>query len=130
MKRFLVNFLCLAIICVGAASAWADCGRFNFITGDHDKSPRALPGHDNHSDSHHDHSHETFIHCPTLDEFVLTGVFSMPKDSGKYRVTNSLVVALNSQLIRHVFGWFTHGPPGLTQSRPIPPYLLLSVLRI
>ena len=130
MKRFIGIFFCLSVIFAGAVSVWADCKKFSFHADDHNNSPRALPAHENHSESQHDHSHGTVIHCATLDEFVLPSVFSLPKDNGVYRAPNFIVVVLNSQLIQHVSGWFTHGPPGLFLSRTIPPYLSLSVLRI
>ena len=130
MKRFIGIFFCLSVIFAGAVSVWADCKKFSFHADDHNNSPRALPAHENHSESQHDHSHGTVIHCATLDEFVLTSVFSLPKDKGVYRAPNSIVVVLNSQWIQHVSGWLTHGPPGLPRSRTISPYLLLSVLRI
>src|SRR5215207_6643458 len=130
MKRLSVIFFCLSVIFAAAASVWADCKKFSFHEDGHNNSPRALPAHEHHSEPQHDHSHGTVIHCATLDEFVLTWIFSLPKDTGVHRATGLIVAVLSSQRIQHLSGWFIHGPPGQPQARTLPAFLLLSVLRI
>ena len=130
MKRLIIIVCCFFVISAGIASAWADCRKLSSVSDQHDNSQRALPAHEDHSDSRHDHSHGAVMHCATLDDFLLTSVFSLTKDNRVHRTADFIVAALNFQLMQHVSGWFIHGPPGLSQPHTIPPYLLLTVMRV
>ena len=128
MKRLIVIICCLFMFVAGAASAWASCKQGAFFV--HPNSPATTPAHDHHSDSHHEHSHGTVIHCATLDEFLLTATVSASKDHRVERFTHAVVSELDSQFGLQQSHASLPGPPGFSRFNSIPPYLLLSVLRI
>ena len=130
MKRSIVIICCLFVLFASTAAAWASCKQVSFTAGHHRSSSDAVPAHNHESDSHHEHSPGTVIHCPTLDQFLLTATFSATKTPRMEHVSHADVSGLVSQP-----GWpqsyrSLHGPPGFSRSTNIPPYLLLSVLRI
>jgi hypothetical protein len=129
MKRLIVICCCLSVFIAGLASAWASCKQVA-ITADHRRAPVAAPAENHHSEAQHDHSQGTVIHCATLDEFLLTSTFSVTKDHRVQRVTDPFVAALHSPFRQHLPHRLIHGPPGLSRLNSVPPYLLLSVLRI
>jgi hypothetical protein len=128
MKRLIIIIYCLVVLIAGAASAWARCEQESFFV--HPNSPANAPAHDHHSGSHHEHSHGTVIHCPTLDQFLLTATFSASKDHRVERLTHAVVTQLVSQCGLQQSYRSLHGPPGFSRSNNIPPYLFLSALRI
>ena len=128
MKRLIIIIYCLVVLVAGAASAWASCEQESFFV--HPNSPANAPAHDHHSGSHREHSHGTVIHCPTLDQFLLTATFSASKDHRVERLTHAVVARLVSQFGLPQSYRSRHGPPGFSRFSSIPPYLLLSVLRI
>ena len=130
MKRSIVIICCLFVFFAGIASAWVSCKQEVFAADHHRSSPVAVPAHDHESDSPHEHSHGTVIHCPTLDEFLLTATFSASKDHRKERLTHAVVIELVSQCGLQQSYRSLHGPPGFSRSNSIPSYLSFSVLRI
>ena len=129
MKRLIVILCCLTVFFGGLASAWANCKQVA-ITDDYRRSLVPAPAEDHHSEAQHEHSHGTVIHCATLDEFLLSSTFLVTKDHRAQRLTDPFVAALDYEFSQHVSHWLIHGPPGFSKSAIIPPYLLLSVLRI
>jgi hypothetical protein len=130
MKRLIVIVCCLFVIFAGAASAWANCKQAPFGSEDHRRSSDAIHTHDHHTDSHDEHSPGTVIHCPTLDEFLLTAIFSANTYERVERLPAAVVEIINAELGRQSSNPSIHGPPGFSRLNGIPPYLLLSVLRI
>jgi hypothetical protein len=128
MKRLIVIICCLFVFVAGAASAWASCKQGSFFV--HPNSPATAPAHDHHSDSHHEHSHGTVIHCPTLDQFLLTATFSTSKNHRAERLAHAIVTELDSQFGLQQSYRSLHGPPGFSRSNNIPRYLFLSVLQV
>ena len=129
MKRLIGILCCLTVFFGGLASAWANCKQVA-ITDDYRRSLVPAPAEDHHSEAQHEHSHGTVIHCATLDEFLLSSTFLVTKDHRVQRLTDPFVAALDYEFSQHVSHWLIHGPPGFSKSSIIPPYLLLSVLRI
>jgi hypothetical protein len=70
------------------------------------------------------------VHCPTLDEFLLSATFSVRGDERVERLPDTLIGEFDSQFAQPGSYPLIHGPPGSAQSRNIPRYLSLSVLRI
>ena len=130
MKRLSVIACCLFVIFAGAASAWANCKRSPLASDAQKRPPVAAHTHDHESHGGHEHTHQAVIHCLTLDDFLLTALFSTSKDHQAERVLDKLVAETDSQLSQHASHWLTYGPPGFSRVNGIPPYLLLSVLRI
>jgi hypothetical protein len=127
MKRFVVIVCSLFIVFAGAVSAWADCKQ-EPLPIDRQNRPVAH-AHDHHSDANHKHS-DARIHCPTLDEFLLSSTFSLSKDHRELRTRDPFCAVVDCQVSQDVSRWLIDGPPGFSRLDSIPPYLLLSVLRI
>jgi hypothetical protein len=127
MKRLFLITCCFLVFVAGAAAAWDSCKEISHESHNHHRS--SVPGSDRHSDADHEHSHDTAIHCASLDEFVPTAVVSASKHDRVERVIVMIGTELDSQFTQHDYR-LIHGPPGLDNSSIIPPYLLLSVLRI
>src|SRR5688572_11619576 len=130
MKRFLLIACCLFVVFAGAASAWADCKQISFAPDWQNRSSAAKHMHGHHSDSNHTHSHDGVIHCPPMGDYLPTATFTISPDNRIERFPETLVGELDSQFIDHGLYRLIHGPPGSAHSRIIPPYLMLSVLRI
>jgi hypothetical protein len=130
MKRLTLITCCFLILFAGVAAAWASCKEIPFASAvQHPPAPAPVHVHEHHAEPAHPHSHNSMIHCPTLDEFVPTAIFSVNNDHRIERVRVTLAGGLESQFTQHRFH-LIHGPPGFFQLSAIPPYLLLSVLRI
>jgi len=114
----------------GATAAWANCQRVSLNPEDQRGSSGETHAHDHHADNNHHHSHDSVIHCPTLDEFVPVATFSLRKDHRVERLVGVLIAELHSQFAQPGADGLIHGPPGFWHSSNIPSYLLLSVLRI
>ena len=127
MKRFVVIVCSLLIVFAGAASAWANCKQESLSTDGHNRSGIAHT-HDHHSDNHK--NADARIHCPTLDEFLLSPSFSVSTDHRAQGFADGFIAALDSQARQDVSRRSIHGPPGFSLANSIPPYLLLSVFRI
>jgi hypothetical protein len=128
MKRVIAITACLFVVLAGAASAWAGCKQVSFFLDS--TSPAAAHAHDPHSDSHHNHDNRTAIHCPILEEFLLSASFSASRNDGIERLTHTVVNKLDSHFGGQQLYRSLHGPPGYSRSNNTPPYLFLSVLRI
>jgi hypothetical protein len=130
MKRLIGIICCLFLFLASTAAAWASCKQWSFTADHHRRWSVPIPAHDHELGSHHEHSHGTVIHCPTLDQFLLTATFSASKDHRVERLPHAVVTESDSQFGLHQSYPSLHGPPGFSRSNNIPPYLLLSVLRI
>jgi hypothetical protein len=130
MKRLTATIACLFVLCAGLAAAWADCKQVSFSDHHQRKLPIHVAAHDHQSEAHHEHSQETVTHCPTLDDFLVTAIFSAGGYDRAQPVHHTLVVHFNFPLNQNDSWRLVHGPPGLDHASVIPPYLLLSVLRI
>ena len=128
-KRCLVILLSLSVIFAGAVSAWASCKGLPFESGRRGAASISQHTHE-HGEHNHQHSHHSVIHCPTLDEFVLSPLFVASKDHRVEKSPDIVLIGIGSQYRPHVTFRLIHGPPGLYLSSIIPPYLLLSNLRI
>jgi hypothetical protein len=129
MKRILTIACCLSVLFAGIAAAWADCKQISLS----DRPRKSLPhvaAHDHHSDSHREHSQGTVIHCPTLEDFLVTAIFSVGGYDREQPVHRALVAHFHSRVSQNDSYRLVHGPPGLDYPSIIPPYLLLSVLLI
>lgn len=80
MKRFILITCSFLVFFAGVAAAWESCKQTSFASDEQHRSPVPVHAHDHHSDDHHEHSDDDAIHCPTLDEFVLTAIFSASQD--------------------------------------------------
>jgi hypothetical protein len=125
MKRPTAIALSLFVIFAGAASAWARCEQSVFQAN----SAASAHGHD-HSESNHKHEHNAVIHCPTLNVFLLSAPFSPSKNDRIERLTLVDIVQCPDQFSVRQLYRSLHGPPGYSRFSHIPPYLVLSVLRI
>jgi hypothetical protein len=129
MRRLIVIISCFLVFFAGAASAWASCKQISFRSDKHHSSAMPAHAHEHHADSDHNHSHGSVIHCPTLDEFLPAASFSTSIASRVERLLDTFAPRLGFQSNQHGFR-LSHGPPGGAYLTFIPPYLLLSVLRI
>ena len=129
MKKLIVITSCFLVLLAGVSAAWASCKEISYLSHNHHRSSVPGPVQDRHSDADHEHSHDTAIHCTSLDEFVPTATFSVSKHDRVERVLVTVGAESDSQFTQYD-SRLTHGPPGLDNSSIIPPYLLLSVLRI
>ena len=129
MKRLAVLTCCFLVLFAGVASAWASCKQISLAPHDHSHSSVGVSADDHHSDSNHEHSNHTAIHCPTFEKFVPTAIFSTKPDERIERLTGSVGV-ITSQIFDYRLHRLVHGPPGAENLSTIPSYLLLSVLRI
>ena len=126
MKRSISILACALVLIAGAAAAWADCSRIAFGKNSADEPVRH--GHDHpHSDERQ--SHDSAVHCPTLDQFVPAASFSATGLIGVEHVSVPFFSSANPDVPSIRF-FRTHGPPGHLKSFRIPPYLALSVLRV
>ena len=131
MKRLLLITCSLLIVFAGAAAAWASCKQLSLASvKQYDAVPVHAHAHDHHADADHEHSRGTMFHCPTLDEFLLSATFSVRGNERVERLPDILTGDFDSQFAQPGSYPLIHGPPGSAQSRNIPRYLSLSVLRI
>jgi hypothetical protein len=130
MKRLLFITCSFLVFFAGIAAAWEDCKRISFSSESHHRSPIPANAHDHHGDADHEHSRGTIVHCPTFSEFLLTATVSVGGDQRVERLPTILIGESDSQFAQPGSYRSIHGPPGFAHSRIIPPYLLLSVLRI
>jgi hypothetical protein len=129
MKSVIVIACSFLLLFAGAASAWANCKQISFVPDNPRGSSVPVHAHDHHSESNK-HSHDGEIHCPPIDGYLPSATFSVGRDDRIERVPAMVVTGVNCQFaLRGVYP-LMHGPPGFAHSRIIPPYLLLSVLRI
>lgn len=128
MKRLLLITCSFLVVFAGVAAAWESCKQISIADNHH----RSVPahGHDHHSNSDHHHSDNSAIHCPPIGDYLVTATFTISPDQRVERLPETLVGELDSQFIDHGLYRLIHGPPGSAHSRIIPPYLMLSVLRI
>jgi ABC-type nickel/cobalt efflux system permease component RcnA len=129
MKRFLLISCAFLVVFAGVAAAWESCKEISFLPDDHHRSASAHK-HDHHSPSDRHHSSNNAIHCPPMGDYLPTATFTISPDNRIERFPETLVGELDSQFIDHGLYRLIHGPPGSAHSRIIPPYLMLSVLRI
>jgi hypothetical protein len=130
MKRF-ITITCAFLLCFAAvASAWASCKQISFAPDKHHGSAAPAHRHDHHSEGDHQHSHETAIHCPDMDEVVPVSTFSLTKELRVERLLPTFLAELASQYMPDEFDGLIHGPPGFGHASTPPPYLLFSILRI
>jgi hypothetical protein len=122
MKRTVTITCGLLIFFAGIAGVWASCKQVLLVSQDHHGAQVTAHNHEH-------HSHDSFIHCPNLNEFVPTANFSASKDNSAARVPSALIpevhLRFSSNGIRSI-----RGPPGFSRLNSISPYLLLSVFRI
>ena len=130
MKRLLIIICCFLVFFAGAASAWASCKQVLFSSDNHHHSSGSAHTHAHHADTDQQHSHDAVIHCPTVDEFVPVATFSLRKGDRVERLVGVLIAELPARFAQRWSDRLIHGPPGFEHSSTIPPYLLLSVLRI
>jgi hypothetical protein len=131
MKRLILIACSFLVLFAGVAAAWESCKRVSFLSDDHHQSSNPVHAHDHHPESDRQHSHDDgAIHCPPLDGYLPTAIFSLNKDRRVERVPATLGAGLFSQFTQHGSFRLIHGPPGFAHSSIVPPYLLLSVLRI
>jgi hypothetical protein len=131
MKRFVLITCSFLVLFSGVAAAWEDCKRISFSSeSHHHRSPVPVHAHDHHGDADHEHSRGTIVHCPPFTEFLVTATVSVGSDQRVERLLNTLIGEFQSQYVQQGSYRLIHGPPGSAHSRIIPPYLMLSVLRI
>jgi hypothetical protein len=130
MKRLILITCSFLVVFSGAIAAWESCNRVSFASeSDHDSSV-PVHGHHHDSGSEHHHSDNGLIHCPPLDGYLPTAIFSLNKDHRIERVLATFVAGFDTPVRRIGSYGLIHGPPGFLHSNIIPQYLLLSVLRI
>jgi hypothetical protein len=129
MKRSFFIVCSFLVFFAGVAAAWESCKQISIASDDHHRSVPAH-GHDHHSQSDRHHSSNNAIHCPPMGDYLRTATFTISPDQRVERLPETLVGELVSQFIDHGLYRLIHGPPGSAHSRIIPPYLMLSVLRI
>ena len=129
MKRLFLIACCFLVFVAGVAAAWDSCTHDSHASHKDHHSSIPAPAHGHHSDAGDEHSHDTVIYCPGFNKFVPTATFSASKGHRVERVIVTVGAELDSQFTQHE-SRLIHGPPGFDHSSIIPPYLLLSVLRI
>ena len=130
MKRLILITCSFLVVFSGAIAAWESCNRVSFASDTHHGSPVPVHGHDHESGSEHHHSNNGLIHCPPLDGYLPTAIFSLTKDHRIERVLATFVAGFDTPVTQYGSYGLVHGPPGFLHSSIIPQYLLLSVLRI
>ncbi len=130
MKRLIPLICCLLVLVGGIAAALAVCEKISFAATDQRHASVSPTTHDHHSESHHEHSDDANVHCPTVKEFVATPVFSVKPDRGQERVVNPVAAILALGMGYGAFHRLIHGPPAFAHSSGIPSHLFVSVLRI
>ena len=129
MKRLIGIICCLFQIFASGAAAWASCKQTPLTFPDQGHAP-STSAHDHHSDSNHEHSDPSRVHCPTIEGFVPTVVLSAKTGAGQERILNPFTAELIFRMSYGEFHPLTHGPPVNPRSNGIPSHLFLSVLRI
>jgi hypothetical protein len=129
MKRLILITCSFLVVFAGVAAAWESCKQISFLSDDHHRSVPAH-GHDHHSQSDRHHSNDGVIHCPPIGDYLSTANFTVSPDQRVERLSETLVGEFDPQFSQQGSYPLIHGPPGFVHSRIIPPYLLLSVLRI
>jgi hypothetical protein len=129
MKRLIVITCSFLVAFAGVAAAWESCKQISIASDDPHHSASAH-GHDHHSESEGHDSNRGTIHCPPLDNYLPTASFAVTKDHRVERVVATLAAVFDHRLTNSAAYRLNHGPPGFANTRNIPSYLLLSVLRI
>ena len=65
-----------------------------------------------------------------MEEFVPVATFSLSKDIRVERLLPAFLSELDSPFEPRGLDRLLHGPPGFDHASSIPPYLLLSILRV
>jgi hypothetical protein len=129
MKRLISIVSCFVVFFGGIAAAFAVCKQISIASDDrHTSVSQSAPDH--HSDSPHEHSDGPLVHCPTVDQFVSTAVFSTRPDGGPERFLNPFVAKIALRIDESEVYRLIHGPPGFASRRGVPSHLFLSVLLI
>ena len=129
MKRFLLISCAFLVVFAGVAAAWESCKQISIASDDHHRSV-PVHGHDHHSNSDHQQSDNSAIHCPPIGDYLPTANFAASPDNRIQPLPETLVAESDSQFAQRGSYSLIHGPPGFTHSPNIPRYLSLSVLRI
>jgi hypothetical protein len=129
MKRLILITCSFLVVFAGVAAAWESCKQTSITSDDHHRS---LPvhGHDHHSRSDDHHSSDSAIHCPLIGDYLATANFTVNPENRIEPLRSILIGESDSQFAQPGSYRLIHGPPGSGHSHIIPPYLLLSVLRI
>jgi hypothetical protein len=129
MKRLISIGSCLAVFFGGIAAAFAVCEQISIASDDrHVSVAHSAPDH--HSDSPHEHSDGSVVHCPIVGQFVSTAVFSTRPDRGPERLVNPFVADLVFRRDEGEVYRLIHGPPSFASTSGVPSHLFLSVLLI
>jgi hypothetical protein len=132
MKRLLALTACLLLLFATAVSLWANCKR-SFPRSDTLSNPTTHAHHHEHQDHGspgHPHQGNPLIHCAPVTDYLPAASFSLQKDSRVERLTHLPIVEFQSHRGQNAVDRWVHGPPGSRRTENIPPYLMISVLRI
>jgi hypothetical protein len=129
MKRLIVITCCLSIFFAGLASAWANCKQIYASADDH-RSSAPVHAHDHHSDSNHEHSDGSRVHCAPFKDFVPPALISAKPDRKPEQVVNPSAAELVLSIRDGGFHRLIQCPPASPQSNGISSHIFLSVLRI
>lgn len=127
MKRLCSIVCCLLLSFGSVAAALAVCNRISFSS---DNDQHASTASEHNSDSSHEHSDETTIHCLTIAPFIPTVMFSARPDRGSVRLVSSISAELAFLSSDGVIYSFIHDPPVISRAGGVPSHLFFSVLRI
>jgi hypothetical protein len=118
----------LIVLLAGISSVWADCRQLESLGNERAGASRAVHTHGHHSGDHR-HSEDAAIHCPSIDEFLPTAGFSIPRESPEQLLLRFSAdpLALMRPAAPH---GLANGPPGRRFFSLHPAYLVFSSLRI
>ena len=127
MKPLVVIACSLFLMIAGAASALEPCSQS--VLADF-ANQQTSTSSDHHSHSHHSNSGDSFIHCPTVSEFVPTAIFSLKPNLRTDVATHATAADTSSQLNARGSSALDRGPPSLLPTGLVPSQILFSVWRI
>jgi len=130
MKRLISIVSCLVVFLGGFYAALAVCSQISVASDDDRQASFSHSTHDHHSDSPHEHSDSSVVHCPIVGQFVSTAVFSTRPDRGPERLVNPFVADLVFRRDEGEVYRLIHGPPSFASTSGVPSHLFLSVLLI
>jgi hypothetical protein len=118
------------LLFVGILPTLGICSKISLAFDDHRHATASSSTRDHQSDSNHEHSGNAEVHCPTVELFVPTSLFSVKSEYVLERILDSFVPVLVFHEADGEFYRLIHGPPVLPRSNGIPSHLFFSVLRI
>jgi hypothetical protein len=120
----------LAVFIAGVAASLAVCRQISLASEHPPVASIPYSDHDHHSDAHHEHSDSARFHCPSVDLFGPSAVFSANPDRGPDRAVSLIKWESALPIGDDRFHGPVHGPPAFARTSGVPSHLFLSVLLV